>query len=189
MPLIPPPSASDYPTLPELTPIQCSIEEIKRVPNTKFPQKDGTIKDQYQIVLCPLDVDAYGDARIWHYAGVSWHEKSKLVPLTQACFDHQLSQDELYQIDPEVDLLKKHVVVIGSEVTDQGYLKKLSFRRIPKAQVAEGGVVEAALAAGATVKRQDTVIPAGGGSPVAAEVIDPDDIPFLMPEPKINPNS
>jgi hypothetical protein len=159
LPLIAPPTDSDFPTLPELEPITVTIDSIRRVPNTKFPAKDGTIKDQFEIVLVPTDPEL-ADARIWYYAGVSWHEKSKLVPLAQACFDHQLSLEELYAIDPEKDLLDKELVVIGQYPSeDSQYLKVSTLRRSGAAAAPRRGRRPAA-----TPDASVTPVPAAAGA-------------------------
>jgi len=133
MPKIPAPTGGDYPELPEKDWIEFKIDSISPFDDTRFPNKDGSPKPRFEIIVSPT-AEEYEGTRVWVYAGRSWHEKSNLYKIAQATFPKPIADEELYEMDTD-DLVGKVFLGMGkygADDADHKFLKLTDYKSTAK---------------------------------------------------------
>ncbi len=132
---------SDYPPLPEYTPlIGRVVEKPTESVSDRFKDANGEPKTQIRIIFEIEDPPQYAAAkcRVWATHSKSLGEMpsgetSHLRQLFQAVHDHDLTKDELYDVDID-DLEGRRCIIIGKygpNDTERRYLKVEKYARLP----------------------------------------------------------
>jgi hypothetical protein len=143
MPTMPYKEGGDFPELPERTPLNCRVieSEYETQANPFYGKADAKGKvderEERDVVKIVLEVedDDYTGSRIWKTFTASISEKAAIVPFIHACYDRDLTLDELKAFDSD-DLVGQQVMVTGEYKpgdTERKFLRPTGFMRVGKA--------------------------------------------------------
>lgn len=133
---VPPPTAGDYPELPEKEWFEVEVVSVEPYMDEKFPNKDGSPKASFEFIFVAVAEELQG-SKIWARGSQSWASKpeaSNLRKITQATFTADLPDEELYEVDTD-HLVGKHLLLMGEyKDGDRRYLKPTDYKRLAKAK-------------------------------------------------------